>query len=233
MVQDLNFDKKSRTNLSEEVAWYSVVLKKNLQLYNERGWVILPDVIPTELLDIAREKGQKLRRMIQERNLQGQPAPFGSEKFWDGIGCAMMYEEELRHCYLAPFMHEIACTLLDTKTPYLFNDQIVYKMGDDPNFVFEPHYDNQYGPNINNEIHTVNCSWILEDHTIENGCMYIDGQPILAQAGDIVAIRGDTIHESSANTTDAPRGLYACVYTEQPITLDNFYTDEFRISTET
>lgn len=229
MVQDLNFDKKSKTNLSEEVAWYSLVLKKQKLHYDEHGWCILPTVIPSPLLDLAREKGQKLRKWIQENKLQGTPAPFGASEHWNGLGCAMMYEEELEHCYLAPFMHDIVCTLLDTQTPYLFNDQMVYKMGDDPDFFFEPHYDNQYGPNVNNEIHTVNCSWILDDHTMENGCMWIDNKPILAQAGDIVCIRGDTIHGSGANRTDAPRGLYACVYTESPIELDNFYNIQWTI----
>ena len=204
-----------------------LINQAKLQHYNEHGWVILEDIIPSELLSIAKDKGQKLRRWIQENNLQGTPAPYGSGEHWNGIGCAMMYEKELEKCYLAPFMKEIAVTLLNTSTPYLFNDQIVYKMGDDPDFFFEPHYDNQYGPNINNEIHTVNCSWILDDHTIENGCMWIDDIPMTASEGSIVCIRGDTIHQSSANLTGVPRGLYACVYTEKPIELDNFYGQLF------
>lgn len=227
MVQDPNFDKKSRTNLSEGVAWYSLVLKKQKSHYDEHGWCVLPTVIPSTLLDLTREKGLKLRRWIEDNNLQGTPAPYGEDKHWNGLACAMMYEKDLEHCYLAPFMHDIVCTLLDTQTPYLYNDQMVYKLGGDEKWGFEQHYDNQFGPNQHNEIHTVNCSWILDDHTIDNGCMWIGGQPILAQAGDIVCIRGDTTHSSYPNTTDVPRGLYACVYTEKRIKYKNFYEREF------
>ena len=72
MVQDPNFDKKSRTNLSEGVAWYSLVLKKQKSHYDEHGWCILPTVIPSTLLDLTREKGLKLRRWIEDNNLQGK-----------------------------------------------------------------------------------------------------------------------------------------------------------------
>jgi ectoine hydroxylase-related dioxygenase (phytanoyl-CoA dioxygenase family) len=115
---------------------------------------------------------------------------------------------------------------------YLFNDQIVIKLPND-RLRFEPHKDNQYGPNSDGSIHTVNMSWILDDFTEENGTLEIQNQDdgewvtIYPKKGDIVAIHGNTYHRSGKNKTIYSRGLYACVYTESPINLEGFYTQRF------
>ena len=44
--------------------------------------------------------------------------------------------------------------------------------------------------------------------------------------GDVVAIRGDTYHGSPGNKGKA-RGLYACVYTEKPLYMEDFYYSRF------
>ena len=43
-----------------------------------------------------------------------------------------------------------------------------------------------------------------------------------ASAGDIVAIHGDTPHQSEPNKSDNPRCLYACVYSSEKIVFQNF-----------
>ena len=42
-------------------------------------------------------------------------------------------------------------------------------------------------------------------------------EEIIAQAGDIVAIEGNTLHGSNQNVSSNIRGLYACVYSTHPI----------------
>ena len=208
-----------------------MISKEQLKHYNEWGWVHLPSVIPSDLLSIARKEGLALRQWMLDNNMKGKPCYYGPEVHWDGIACAMMYEQKLEKCYKAPFMREIAITLLGTDLPHLFNDQMVYKMGKgiDDDFAFEPHYDNQYGSNANNAIHTVNCSWILDDMNFRNGGLQVKDTELNYKfnAGDIVAIKGDTYHGSTPNMTDEPRGLYACVYTEKPMKMDAFYNGIF------
>ena len=93
-------------------------------------------------------------------------------------------------------------------------------------FEFEEHYDNQYSSNHNNKIHSINLSWILTDFTDENGTLNMKGKNIYPRRGDIVAIRGDTIHSSKPNTSDFGRLLYACVFTaNEPVIYENFYRE--------
>ena len=192
----------------------------DLDHYKQKGWVIIEDAIPTEYLQIVKEKGLYLRE--------------NSNKFstWKGVSCASKHAKELWDCYTAPFMYEIAQQILGDQI-WLFNDQIVYKLPND-GMDFQPHYDNQYGnENKNGQIHTINCSWILDDFLVDNGTLSLlnkdneEWVKIYPQAKDIVVINGNTIHSSKRNRSNKERGLYACVYSESPITLDGFYKEKF------
>ena len=99
---------------------------------------------------------------------------------------------------------------------------------------FQPHYDNQFGPNSDGTIHTVNLSCILDDITTANGGLQVqnidDGKwiKLYPNKGDIVAINGNTYHKSGRNMTNQSRGLYACVYSQLPIQLDGFYKEKLK-----
>ena len=73
------------------------------------------------------------------------------------------------------------------------------------------------------KIETVNISVILDNFTDENGTLEILSQltnnwvSVYPKKGDIVAIRGNTLHRSGENKSSESRGLFACVYTEKKI----------------
>jgi hypothetical protein len=143
---------------------------------------------------------------------------------WKGVSCASRFNKTLDEFYTSDLMTGLARKFLDDDF-YYFNDQVVYKLPFEHDFIFEEHYDNQYGPNIDNKIHTVNFCVILDDFAVSLDVRGSNGWVSLyPKKGDIVAIRGDTYHRSQGNSTDKPRGLYACVYTKEPLQLDGFFS---------
>tara|TARA_R110002096_G_scaffold69149_1_gene166369 strand:- start:40514 stop:41134 length:621 start_codon:yes stop_codon:yes gene_type:complete len=201
----------------------------NLDEYNLHGYTVIENAMSGDDLKLCRHLGLKLRNWVSDK--VGTPCKFGPTKHWKGVACAGMYESELYDLYTSRYMYKISSKLLGAE-PYLFNDQMVYKLPED-GFGFAPHYDNQYGPNKNVGVKTINFSIILDDFTDENGALMVKSQRTLRwkriypKAGDIVAIEGNTYHASSENKSKHSRGLYACVYSDTPIVLDNFYVDKF------
>lgn len=188
------------------------VEKNNYQL---RGWEVISEVIPQETIDTIIEHAIPMRKDYRRYSQ------------WKGISCAGRFNSDLMEFYTSDVMREVAESILGCKT-YLFNDQIVYKLPRD-GMNFKPHFDNQFGPNFDGSIHTVNLSVVLNDFTEENGTLSLqnenDGEwvTVYPNSGDIVAIRGSTLHKSGENRTLNPRGLYACVYTESPMNMPDFY----------
>lgn len=179
----------------------------------------IPNIIPDDVLDDVRMHGIHLRKNYKDYST------------WRGVSCASTFAPELMKHYTSDIMRSLSKQLLGDEV-YLFNDQVVYKFPWD-GMDFVEHYDNQYGPNTENKIHTVNISWMLDDFTKHNGTLTMqnadDGEwvKIFPKAGDVIAIRGSTYHRSSMNVSNEPRGLYACVYTESPLHLEGFYYDLF------
>ena len=133
------------------------------------------------------------------------------------------------------FMYNLATSILGQDDIWLFNDQIVIKKPND-NFVFPEHTDNDVvDANKDYKIETVNISVILDNFTDENGTLEILSQltnnwvSVYPKKGDIVAIRGNTLHRSGENKSSESRGLFACVYTEKKIKFGQFYTEKFII----
>lgn len=204
-----------------------------IQQYQDTGWLWIRDALSDDFIKTARTVGQELAAMVHTR--VGKPSPHGSSTYWKGVPCASAFNSKLLPLYRSELMYDLSHDLLGQS--YLYNDQIVYKMPlHQGQFFFEEHYDNQFGPNVNNEIHTVNFSWVLDDFNEQNGPIEVYDQnqyrTLLAKAGDIIAIRGDTYHRSAPNTTTKPRGVYACVYTQRPILFENFYSEKFTEYTE-
>jgi hypothetical protein len=198
------------------------MMAKKYQLANNyqlRGWELISEVIPKSQIDAIKENALPMRHKSHEFSK------------WDGISCAGRFNGDLMEFYTSDAMRSVAESILGSKT-YLFNDQVVYKLPHD-GMTFEAHFDNQYGTNIDGSIHTVNLSVVLDDFTPWNGTLSLqnedDGEwvTVYPKAGDIIAIRGSTLHKSTENISMSPRGLYACVYTESPMNMTGFYNTLF------
>jgi hypothetical protein len=209
-----------------------LIIENDKNHYKTHGWALIKNIIPLKVISEIREKGIYLRNWVDER--LGQPSKYGSPTYWRGLGCAGMYDEYLMKFYKSDLMFQVASELLDTEEIWLFNDQIVIKLPKD-NFGFEPHYDNQFGgENKSKLIHTVNIGVVLDDYDDQNGTLEMFNEldqkwiKIYPKKGDLVAINGNTLHKSSPNMSDNARGLYACVYSEKQINLDNYYKEKFK-----
>lgn len=183
--------------------------------YKEEGWVHIPQYLSEHWTMIVGAIGLEMRHKWHQYSS------------WKGISCAGRFDYRLTEMYTSMEMYVLSRFFLGNKV-HFFNDQIVYKLKDEKNFVFESHYDNQYGPNSDNKIHTVNFCCILDDF---DKPLVVKGTtgwvPLLPKRGDVIAIRGDTYHGSGCNTGGRTRGLYACVYSESPIHMKDFYFEEF------
>ena len=210
-------------------------IEDKVDKFNKEGFIHLKNVIPKDILSETRNRAITLNKFY--RDLIGQDRHNGSGKFWGGLELASTLDPNLWKFYTADFMYEIASKFLNTSKPYLFNDQVVVKLPNDE-LKFEPHYDNQFGPDpdgaLQNEFKTINCSWILTNMPEDTGPLWCQNalghfSLIEAKAGDIVIIDGNTIHYSGKNVSNSIRALYACVYSNKPIGnfQKGFYNEEF------
>lgn len=201
-----------------------------LEIYKKQGFIHLKGVIEKPLLEYTRELAIGMK--LKYHSSVGQLRDWGTGVFWPGYEMASKLQPNLFSSYTSNLMYNLSSTLLETNQPYLFNDQVVVKMPGE-GFTFEEHYDNQYGPDPQaakeGKYKTVNISWILDDMPTESGPLICKNkntgnyEELVAKAGDIVAIEGNTLHGSNLNTSNNIRGLYACVYSTHPI--GNFHNN--------
>ena len=203
-------------------------IEDKVDKFNKQGYIHLKNVIKPELLAHTRYHSIELKKHYQQ--FEGQPRANGSGTFWKGLEMASTLNNLLWQSYTDPDMLEIAKTYLQIEEPYLFNDQVVVKLPNE-HFHFDPHYDNQFGPEGNQK--TINCCWILTNMPKETGplsCLNVETQQydlLPAEAGDIVIIEGNTLHSSTENKSDRIRALYACVYSSKAIgNFDKGYYNE-------
>ena len=198
--------------------------KLNVELFDKQGYLHMKDVIPSSALSECRKKCINLKKKYIDK--LGEPRKWGTGKIWRGLEMVSKLDEELIAFYLHPFMQQIAAPLFKSSQLYCFNDQVVVKLPGE-NFGFEEHNDNQYGPNplaaAKGEFKTINFMWILTNQTKESGpisCQNVETgewEEIIAQAGDLIIVEGNTVHRSSQNISDKVRAVYACVYSDKPI----------------
>ena len=196
----------------------------SLEKFKEQGFIHLENVIEPSLLARTRFLAITLKKKYQK--FEGHPRRNGSGVFWKGLEMASTLDSELYPIYTSPMMLELAQTYLEMDNPFLFNDQVVVKLPKE-DFVFNPHFDNQHGVDpvgaLRGDFKTVNFCQILTNMPLETGPLSClnkatnEWEVIPAKAGDIIAIEGNTMHSSTANTSDKIRALYACVYSSQPI----------------
>jgi hypothetical protein len=188
--------------------------------YKETGWAHLENQISKDIVDELRTRSIKLKKWLKDRI--GQPAEYGPSHHWNGLGCAGMYDDYLMNFYKSKFMINLASKFLDTKDVWIYNDQVVVKESNE-SFRFVKHTDNTAGGGINEGKNTINFCIILDDFTDKNGGLQIRDTKVYPKAGDIVAIHGDTPHQSGVNNSDKDRCLYACVYSDEKLVFQNYY----------
>jgi len=188
--------------------------------YKNNGWVHLKNQISYEIVDELRNRSIKLKKWLNGKI--GQPSDYGATVHWPGLGCAGMYDDYLMDFYKSKFMVNLASKFLDTNDIWMYNDQVVVK---EPHkgFSFDIHTDNTAGGAPNKGKNTINFCVILDTFTDANGGLQIKDTKVYPKAGDIVAIHGDTPHQSGVNKSWKPRCLYACVYSDEQIIFQNYY----------
>lgn len=195
------------------------ISKNKLLEYNNKGWVWLENQVDIDTINVLKEKAAFFRTWVENDD-------------WKGVGCAGKHDQFLYEFYTSNLMYTLASTFLGVSDIWLFNDQIVVKNPGD-NFFFPAHTDNDtVDPNKDYNIDTINLSIILDDFTDENGGLELfssEWEKVYPKKGDIVAIRGNTLHRSGVNKSSSSRGLYACVYCADKIDFLNFYKDKFVI----
>jgi len=201
----------------------------DVKKFKEQGYIVIPNCIDT--IEDCKNICLSIRNSSEKQI----------------ISVASFLSPELFRYYTSDFMYDIASQLLETETPYLFNDQIVIKLPNE-NFKFEKHTDNGYGPYnelaLQGVFKTITCAWILDDFTEENGPVSILNKKTnqwdipLPKKGDMVIWDGNTLHESSINNTNKERAVWLCVYSTHDLTSikpfnsdffknKNFYCDRF------
>lgn len=195
------------------------ISNNDLTLYRDKGWVWLKDRVDRDTVNTIKEKAAFFRTWVENDE-------------WKGVGCAGKHDQFLYDFYTSEFMYNLASSFLNKTVLWLFNDQIVVKNPGD-NFFFPAHTDNDtVDPNKDYGIDTINLSVILDDFTDQNGTLELyddDWHKVYPKKGDIVAIRGNTLHRSGVNNSDSSRGLYACVYCAEKIDFLNFYNQKFTL----
>jgi len=199
-------------------------MNSKLVEFKEKGFVHLKNVISQDALIETRDLAIELK--LKYKDLEGTPRENGSGVFWKGLEMASTLDTRFYDKYTSDTMLQLSKEYLEIEEPYLFNDQIVVKLPNE-HFEFYPHFDNQYGIDpeaaLRGDFKTINFCQILTDMPIESGplsCLNIktnEWEIIPAEAGDIIAIEGNTIHSSTLNTSENIRALYACVYSTHPI----------------
>ena len=193
----------------------------DINFYNDHGYVHLHNRVKDKMANEIKKRG-----MVQRSWVDGNPLP---------NPVAGKHDRYLAAFYRSEFMYNLATSLLGKDDIWLFNDQVVIKKPNDT-FVFPAHTDNDIvEPNKDYNIETINIGVVLDDFTEENGTIEILDQftnewvSPYPKKGDLLAIRGNTVHRSGENNSPNSRGFYACVYTAEKIEFDMYYTKRFTL----
>lgn len=200
-------------------------MKIDIKKFKENGFITLENTFDLATFELVKRISIQLKKEYANERLLGSAKPFGVPTYWKGVDMASKYSTKLYELYTSKVMTYIASILLETKTVYLFNDQVVVKQPKE-NFTFEKHFDNQYGPNpemaLDNKFKTITCCWVLDDFSKNNGPItffHQNGQVItpLPKAGSLLIWDGNLVHSSSRNNTNNARCVWLNIYSNVDI----------------
>ena len=101
-------------------------MKLDKKVFDKQGYIHIKDIVPSKVISPTRRIAINLKRdKISEL---GKPREHGTGTYWRGIEMASKLEEALFFTYIHPCMQQIVPVFLNTKTIYLFNDQVVVKL---------------------------------------------------------------------------------------------------------
>ena len=213
--------------------------------YEEEGYFILENVIPSEHLGVLRDSCDMLiESMHDEMDRLGTDHIHISHR-GKRYHIAKQYDKppRLAEYVFSPLMAEI-CRATIGPTAYLFYDQYVAKCAEQ-GMQFAWHQDGGYLGFPHKPYVTV---WAaVDDMTLENGTAFVmpfskigirslvehirnpetgdkvgyfgaePGIPVIVPAGSLVVFSSLTFHRSGTNTTDRMRRAYVTQYSAEPI----------------
>ncbi len=223
----------------------SVVTEAHRQQFEEQGFFVLEGVVPTEHLQLLRDKVQEnIARIDAEMDAEGVTRQGinqkGSRYF---VGGYTADDPEIGEFIFSDLMAEVTRATLGPDV-YLFHEQYVVKAAEKGG-KFSWHQDSGY---VGHDHKPYLTCWVtLDDVTEANGTVYLlpyeraggkdrvehrvdeesndkvgyfgddPGDPIIAPAGSIACFSSTVFHRSGPNTTDKMRRVYLPQYSAEPI----------------
>lgn len=197
-----------------------------VEQFSKTGYAHYKQVIPMHSVKLVRDIGLSMKQHILDSDLLENPKNFGAPVYSRSIDMASRLNETLETMYASEWMVNIAKSLLNQDTIYLFNDQFVVKLPNE-DFAFPAHTDNWFGPNPSAAeqglYKTITCCWVLDDMTENNGPISIltndthEWITPLAATGDMLVWDGNTPHKSTLNTSENPRCVWLQIYASKNI----------------
>jgi len=221
------------------------ISQEQIQQFQDEGYMLLPNVIPSDLLDMLRDECANYMQAInQEMDEQGVDI-LGLNHRDRRYFIPMKYKDSKRlpQFLFSDLMAEVCRATLGEEA-YLFLEQYVVKMAE-VGMKFSWHQDSGYIDFPHRPYLTCWCT--LDDVTEENGTVYLlpfskantreriehtldpntndrigyhgddPGIPVVLPAGSIAAFWSTTLHRSGANTTDSMRRIFLAQYSPEPI----------------
>lgn len=228
----------------------SVVSPQNIAQYHEQGYMILPGVIPQELLQLLRDQCQFFIDLMNAEMDRLGTDQIGINHRNSRYFISLEYRKSkpMAQFIFSPFMAQVVQAVLGPNA-VLFWEQWVIKFPEKGK-TFAWHQDSGYVGFPHPPYLTCWCT--LDDVDEANGTVYVlphdrgqtrgrilehtldpvnkdlvayhgsdPGIPVIAPAGSIVAFTSYTLHRSGANTSKRMRRIYLPQYATAPVVAPN------------
>lgn len=223
----------------------SRISQDQINLFQEEGYMLLPNIIPYDLLEILRDECERYMQAINQEMDEKGVDVMGLNHRDKRYFIPMKYKEsnELPKFLFSDVMADV-CRATLGESAYLFLEQYVVKMAE-VGMKFSWHQDSGYIDFPHKPYLTCWCT--LDDVTEENGTVYVlpfskapsreriehskdpetndrigyhgdePGIPVILPAGSIAVFWSTVLHRSGANTTDQMRRIFLAQYSPEPI----------------
>jgi len=222
-----------------------MITEEQKQHFKEEGFLLLPEVIPAELLAMLRDECARYMDAINAEMDTQNVDVLGLNHRDKRYFIPMKYKEsdKLQQFLFSDLMADVCRATLGDEA-YLFLEQYVVKMAE-VGMSFSWHQDSGYIDFPHRPYLTCWCT--LDDVTEENGTVYIlpwskfdsreridheidpetndrvgfhgddPGIPVILPAGSIAVFMSTVFHRSGANSTDHMRRIFLAQYSSEPI----------------